>query len=207
VNIARWPAFVAAVLLLAQTQIAAVTEEMTDSDVAQAFTIANGSEANRALFHASYGVSVDDALVEHLDIVTEFRRFVLAAEEQLKAGNWVMARGGFDAKGRTVKDLLSPLKGQLSIRARLRFHPQNSYVALPAFDILLGEPTLLAISALRAPHITRATGEPGTRDVFTGATIETFYNAPTINDRELPVRLLSEGRELARISVDFARLQ
>ena len=132
---------------------------------------------------------------------------MLAAEDQVKAGNWMMARGGFDPRGRTLKDILRSLGGQVSIRARLRFHPQNNYVTLPAFDILLGEPTLLAINATRAPHITPATGEPGTRDVINGATIEMFYNAPTIRDRILPVRLLSEGKELARVSVDFSRVE
>ena len=203
----RWPLLVAAALLGAHTPVAAVTEARTDTDIADAFVMANASEATRALFHASYRVAVDDPLIEHLEIVTEFRRFVLAAEDQLKAGNWMMARGGFDPKGRSVKDLLQPLSGQVSLRARLRFHPHNSYVTLPAFDILLGEPTLLAISAVRTPHTIAATGKPGTRDIFIGATIEIFYNAPTIDDRELPVRLFSEGMELARVRVDFSRLQ
>jgi len=205
-KIARWPSLVAAALFLAQAPIAGVTEVMTERDIAHALSIANGSEATRALFHAPYRVTVDDPVIEHLEIITEFRRFVLAAEDQLKAGNWVMARGGYDLKGRTLKDLLRPLGGQVSIRARLRFHPQNNYVTLPAFDILLGDPTLLAINAIRTPHTTPATGEPGTRDVINGATIEMFYNAPTIDDRVLPVRLFSEGKELARVSVEFSRL-
>ena len=74
-----------------------------------------------------------------------------------------MARGGYDPKGRTLKDVLRPLDGQVSIRARLRFHPHNNYVTLPAFDILLGDPTLLAINAIRTPHITpahRGAGHP-----------------------------------------------
>ncbi len=206
VNMARWPPLVAAALLLGRTPTLAVTEVMTESDITHAFTIANGSESSRALFHESYRVAVDNPLVEQLEVITEFRRFVIAAEDQLKAGNWMMARGGFDQKGRTVKDLLRPLSGQVGIRATLRFHPQNSYVTLPAFDILLGDPTLLAINAVRTPHTTPATREPGTRDIFTGATIEVFYNAPTIDDRELPIRLLLEGEELARISVAFSRL-
>ena len=40
----------------------------------------------------------------------------------------MMGRGGYDPKGRTLKDLLRPLAGQVSIRARLRFHPHNTYV-------------------------------------------------------------------------------
>ena len=173
----------------------------------RAFAVANGSEPARAAFHAAYVVDVADPVIEHLEVITEFRRFVLAAEDQLKAGNWMMARGGFDPKGRTLKDVLRPLSGQVSIRARLRFHPQNNYVALPAFDILLGDPTLLPINAVRTPDLKPATGEPGTRDVINGATIEIFYNAPTVDDRVLPVRILSAGKEQTRVSVDFARIQ
>lgn len=206
-NIARWSPLVVAAFLLVQTPVAALTEVLTERDIAYAFNIANGSEPTRLLFHAPYIIPVDDPTIEHLDVITEFRRFVLAAEDQLKAGNWMMGRGGFDQKGRTLKDVLRPLGGQVSIRARLRFHPHNSYVTLPAFDILLGDPTLLAINTIRTPHITPATGEPGTRDVIDGATIEVFYNAPTIGDRTLPVRMLSEGKELTRVSVDFSRVQ
>lgn len=204
---ARWSSVVAVALLLAQAPLTALIEALTDRDIAYALNIANGSEASRALFHAAYTIAIDDPTVEHLEAITEFRRFVLSAEEQSKEGNWMMARGGFDAKGRTLKDLLRAVGGQVSIRARLRFHPQNNYVTLPAFDILLGEPTLLAINAIRTPHVAPATGEPGARDVITGATIEVFYNAPTIGDRMLPVRLRFEGKELARANVDFARVE
>lgn len=202
-----WASFVSAVVLIAPAPITAVTEILTERDIAHALSIANGSETTRTLFHAPYLVAVDNETVEQLEVITELRRFVLAAEEQLKAGNWMVGRGGYDPKGRTIKDMLRPLAGQVSIRARLRFHPLNNYGALPPFDILLGEPTLLPIDAVRTPHVTPATGEPGTRDVMTGATIEMFYNAPTIGDRVLPVRVISEGKELLRASVDFSRVQ
>jgi len=195
------------VFLLAHTPLAALTEVLTDRDIADALTIANGAGATRALFHAPYNLDIDDPTIEHVDIVTEFRRFVLAAEKELEAGNWMMGRGGYDPKGRTLRDVLRPLDGQVSIRARLRFHPHNNYVTLPAFDILLGDPTLLAINAIRTPHVTPATGEPGTRDLIYGATIEVFYNAPTVGDRVLPVRLVLENKEAARVSVDFSRVQ
>lgn len=199
--------FVAAALLLISAPLTAVTEVLTEREIAQALSIANGSDATRALFHAPYVIAVDHQVIERLEIVTEFRRLELAAEAQLKAGNWMVARGGFDAKGRTLKDLLAPLVGQVSLRATLRFHPQNDYAAMPAFDILLGEPTLLAINAVRTSHTTPATGEKGTRDVIHGATVEVFYNAPTIADRVLPVRMMFEGREIARVTVDFSRIE
>ena len=207
VNMARWPLLVAAAFLFAQAPIAAVTEVMTEQRHRAGAERRQriGRDPRTASMRPTTSRSTTP-VIEHLEIITEFRRFVLAAEDQLKAGNWMMARGGYDPKGRTLRDLLRPLGGQVSIRARLRFHPQNNYVTLPAFDILLGDPTLLAINALRTPHITPATGEPGTRDVINGATIEVFYNAPTIDDRLLPVRLISEGKEIARVSVDFSRV-
>jgi hypothetical protein len=55
--------------------------------------------------------------------------------------------------------------------------------------------------------VTPASGQRGSRDVINGATIEMFYNAPTIGDRILPVRIISEGSELARITVDFSSLR
>jgi hypothetical protein len=207
VNITRWALLGAAAFLLAGAPVVALTEILTDRDYAYAMSIANGSEGTRTLFHTPYVLAVNDPTIERLEVITEFRRFVLAAEDQLKAGNWMMARGGYDSKGRTVRDLLRPLEGQVSLRARLRFHPHNAYVTLPPFDILVGEPTLLAINTIRTPHITPASGERGTRDVIDGATIEVFYNAPTIKNRMLPIRMFFEGKELTRVGVDFARIQ
>jgi hypothetical protein len=207
VKIVRWPPIVAAVLVVAQAPLAGITEVLTERDISYALAIANGSDATRSAFHAPYLIAVIDPVIEQLEVITEFRRLVIAAEDELKSGNWMMARGGFDAKGRTLTDVLRPLNGQVSIRARLRFHPQNSYGTLPAFDVLVGEPTLLAKNATRTPHITPATGEPGTRDVIDGATVETFYDALTIDDRVLPVRMILEGKELVRVSVDFGRFQ
>ena len=71
-------------------------------------------------------------------------------------------------------------------------------------DRSLGAPPF---NALRTPHITPATGERGTRDLINGATIEIFYNTPTVDNRVLPVRMLSEGTEQTRVSVDFSRIQ
>src|SRR5688500_1620968 len=196
-----------ALMVLGYAHVAGINEVLSDRDISYALSIATGSDTTRVAFHAPYILAVSVPTIEHLEVITEFRRFVLAAEEQLKSGNWMMARGGFDPKGRTIKDLLRPVSGQVSIRARLRFHPQNSYKTLPLFDVLVGEPTLLAINATRTPHVTTLSIDGGTIDVIHGATIETFYNAPTINDRMLPVRMVFEGKEIARVSVDFARVQ
>ena len=197
----------AAVLLAAQPQVAGLTEALTDRDIADALNLGGTSEDTRARFHAPYIVAIEDATVERVEVITEFRRFVLAAEEHRQQGNWMLARGGFDQKGRTLKDLLRPFSGQVSVRVRLRFHPHNSYVTLPAFDIMLGEPTLVARQALRTPHVVPASGDGKSRDFISGATVETTFDALAIQDRALPVRIVTEGKELVRAMVDFSTLR
>jgi hypothetical protein len=194
-----------AALLVFERPMHGHIEQPTDRDFANALNMASGSETLRARFHAPYIVPVKDAVIEQLEVITEYRRLVLAAEEQLKAGNWMLGRGGFDQKGRTLKDLLKPFAGQVSIRARLRFHPHNSYVTLPPFDVLLGEPTLVAQQSIRTPQVIPASGDGNPRDFIAGATIEITFDALEIADRALPVRIVSEGKELARAVVDFAR--
>ena len=196
----------AAFAALAWTPAAALIEEIHDRDIARALNLANSSEAQRALFHRPYLIAIAEPLIEELDVITEFRRFVLAAEEELKNGNWMLARGGYDPKGRSLKDLLRPRAGQVALRVRLRFHPLNVYVTLPSIDILLGEPTLLSLTTTRTPHVQPA-AEAGARDVIVGATIETAFNAPSLANRALPVRVVVDRNEVARVVVDFARLE
>ncbi|HTG90848.1 MAG TPA: hypothetical protein VL914_11640 [Vicinamibacterales bacterium] len=194
-------------VLAVQPGMSALTEQLTDRDISSALALATGPEAARTLFHAAYILPVKDATIEQFEVITEYRRFVLAAEDELKAGNWMMARGGYDPKGRSLKDLLKPSAGQVSIRARLRFHPQNSYVMLPIFDILVGDPSLLAVNAIRTPHVAPSSIDRNAGDYIYGATIETAFNALSIADRVLTVRIVSDGKEYGRAVVDFARLE
>jgi hypothetical protein len=185
----------------------AITESLTDADISRALSLANGPAATRTAFHKPYIITLDGPTVEQIEVITEFRRFVMAAEEQLEAGNWTMGRGSTDQKGRTLKDVLRKSSGQLFVRARLRFHPLNSFVDLPPFDILLGEPTLLPIATTRVPNVTPASTDRKTRPIFHGATIETAFNAPSVNNRTLPIRIISAGDEVGRAVVDFSRLE
>jgi hypothetical protein len=66
-------------------------------------------------------------------------------------------------------------------------------------------PLIVAAALLFTPA--RIDGITEARDLINGATIEIFYNTPTVDNRVLPVRMLSEGREQTRVSVDFSRIQ
>jgi hypothetical protein len=200
----RWALAVTIVTLAAHASLAALDTDISDADIRRAIEVAIGSDTVREQFHARYRIAVQDATVEALEVITEFRRFVLASEEQLASGNWMVARGGYDANGRTLKQMLEGSKGRVSIKARLRFHPHHSYASLPGAEILLGDPSYLAIDHVTTPLI--GWSEVGVSAGLTGSVLEVSFNAPSIEDRVLPVGIVFDGKEILRTTVDFSRL-
>jgi len=194
-------------LVLARPPVLTLTEALTDADISRALAIASGGEAARVRFHAPYIIELSGPSVEQIEVVTEFRRFVLAAEEQVALGNWMAARGGYDQKGRTLKDILRPTTGQVLVKARIRFHPLNSYVDVPPLDIRVGEPSLLPLSVVRSANYALPAKEVGRPSPVTGAVIEAAFNAPSVGDRAWPVRVFSENEDLGGLNVDFSRLE
>ena len=201
----RWAAGAVALITIAQSQPLAVNADVTDADIQRAVTIAMGRKDVRVRFHAPYVLPIADPTVERIEVITEFRRFVMASEEQAALGNWMVARGGYDARGRTLKQLVEPWRGQVAIKVVVRFHPQHRYSTVPAIDILPGEPTVLALDVVRTPVMALAAdGQP---TVMTGAVIETLFGSKSFGERTLPVRVIFEGKEIARVTADFAKLE
>ena len=201
----RWALTGVALVMLTQSRGHALNAAVTDADIHRATVIATGTKEVRARFHAPYILPVSDPIVDRIDVITEFRRFVLASEEQAALGNWMVARGGHDAKRRTLKDILEPWRGQVAIRLAVRFHPQHRYSSLPPIDVLVGEPSFLALDVVRTPQMALTNDEKVT--FMTGAVIETTFNAQSLQDRALPVRVVFDGKEIVRVAADFARLE
>jgi hypothetical protein len=184
------------------TTARAVGPPLTDRDVERALKLAQASADARAAFHALYIVNVNDATLERLEVVTEFRRYVATTEEQLRLGRWLFAQSIKDAR-----EMLRPWAGRLTLVARLRFHPQNTLSSLPAYDLTIGNPDLLPLDVVRTP-ITALSGNA--REVFApimAATIEAVFEAPPIAQTTRPIRLSLAGREVARLTVDFSKLE
>jgi len=205
----RWVLSGVALVMLTQSRGHAINAAVTDADIHRATVIATGTKEVRARFHAPYILPVSDPIVDRIDVITEFRRFVLASEEQAALGNWMVARGGHDAKRRTLKDILEPWRGQVAIRLSVRFHPQHRYSSLPPIDVLVGEPSFLALDVVRTPQMAplMSLKNDEKTSVMTGAVIETTFNAQSLEDRALPVRVVFDGKEIVRVTADFARLE
>lgn len=184
------------------TRVVAIDTDVDADDFKRAVEIATGRKAANAAFHTPYVVDVSHPVLERVEVVTEFRRFVMASEAEAAVGRWGVARGGYDIKGRTLKDLLRKWQGQTSIRLRARFHPLHAYPFLPIFQVLVGDPSYLAIDVQREAIMSSATPPR-----MTGATVEAWFNAQSFENRHLPVRIVMDGQELTRFSVDFAALE
>ena len=197
-------ALIGAGVLLAQSLVATLDVTIDEADIRRASAIATSSEQARSRFHELYAIPADQPALERLEVITEFRRFVMETERQNALGNWMMARGGYDSKGRTLKDILLPLRGQVVIRALVRLHPLNTYSTAPAFDIALGDPPLLPLSVTRTP-VNTATPKEGS--FVSAAIIEATFNAPSIGNAILPVQVTLDREVIGRARVDFSRVE
>jgi hypothetical protein len=196
---------VAAVLLavVLHGDVAAIAVALRDRDIERALKLAQTFDDARARFHAPYVLTVNDPTLERVEVVTEYRRYVLTTEEQLRQGRWLFAQSIKDAQ-----EMLRPWRGRMAILARLRFHPQNTLSALPLYDVTLAGPDLRAVDVVRTPITALRSGRPG--DLFAplmGATIEAVFDAASVAQTVRPVRLSLDGQEVARITIDFAKLE
>ena len=175
---------------------------MTQAEIERALSIGRALDGERARFHKPYVVAMSDPTVEQIDVVTEFRRVVLFAEEQIRRGDHTFG-------ARQAERAVAPWHGRVTIVARLRFHPMNTFIASPPYAIIVGQTPIAAIDTRRtALYATSGTAQkPGTPAPLSGAIVEADFDAVEVGQETRPVRIVLEGKDVARTVVDFARLQ
>jgi hypothetical protein len=89
----------AAIAILLQGGAGAVTTVLGDKDIERALKLAQAVEQKRAQFHAPYLVRVDDPTVEQVEVVTEFRRYVLISAGPAAPGQLALCPGGAQRQG------------------------------------------------------------------------------------------------------------
>src|SRR5207248_7424944 len=100
-------------------------------------------------------------------------------------------------------------RGTLTMVAQLRFHPLNTYISVPPFQIAIG-PT--SAGAALAPLETGATPlysspvQGAGRASLMGATLRNESRAADIGQASRSVGVVLEGKELARVVIDFGAL-
>jgi hypothetical protein len=119
------------VLLLAATSSAAFELTLDRRAIEQAIGIGKSHiERDRVQLHAAYRLAVSRAPIDYIDVVTPFRRVVLAAEVSAQTGDRSFGQ-------RQALELLAVAPGQVDFWIELTFHPLNVYVGVPEYEVVL----------------------------------------------------------------------
>jgi hypothetical protein len=179
----------------------AVIWPMTQAELERALSIGRAFDSERARFHQAYAVPVTDPTIEHLEVVTEFRRAVLWAEEQIRRGDHMFGV-------RQAESALSRWHGKVTIEARLRFHPMNTFVMVPDYDVMVGEPPLTHDVRRTPLYAGAAANQPGNvHQPLAGAVIEADYEAEAVGQARRPVAVVLNGRVIVKTVVDFSQME
>src|SRR5438045_2823688 len=106
---------------------------LTRNDIERAQKIARSPESERARFHSRYVFPTKDSTITAIEVITEFRRIVLITEDHLRRGDWL-----FSQSVSAAEDATRDTRGTLTMVAQLRFHPLNTYISVPPFQIAIG---------------------------------------------------------------------
>ena len=211
---------VAALVVLSAATVRAIQVTLDNSAVQEAIAIGQSRlTGERDRFHAPYRITVASAPVDYIDVITPFRRVVLAAQAQAEVGNRIF--GQHDAL-----EALAAAPDELELDVELTFHPLNTYLGVPDYRIALTPPGAAVprlepetidriprygprVSGLPLPHshaggltINKRTGP------MLGGTLVAQYDLRAIDPTATYDVVMTEGgKELARARIDLRALR
>lgn len=194
-------ALVLAVLLASAVPLLAIKLDLSPQDIEAALAIARSSEPERARFHAAYIQRLDTPFVEQAEIISQFRRVVLIAEERQRRGDRLFAYSATQA-GAAVQVWTQ----RVALLVRLRFHPQNTYVDVPDIRVTVDRDPQALVGVIKEPILALPPGRSGEFVPILGATAEAVFDAAMLGQttREFVVDL--DGREVARVVFDLSAI-
>ena len=191
-----------AVLPIASTAaVGALDLDVTLQDIERGLAIARATDGERAKFHAPYIKTINTPFIESVEVVSEYRRVVLLAEERIRKGERM-----FSYSTTLAQQALGPWKTRVSIVARLRFHPQNNYVTVPDVDIALPQRAAARIGVLKDPILALPTAQPGDRLPVLGAIAEGVFDSNSLRDGTYEFVISVDKKEVGRVTFDLAVL-
>jgi hypothetical protein len=180
--------------------VGAIELEVGDEAIRSALKIARGSSQSLGAFHRTYVRAISKSDLQEVEILTELRRAVSAAERRQ------VGEADVDAV-RRIMNAIAPFRQRVSIVARFRFSPQTALVSLPAYEVAI--PAVPGSSEIRALDLRRTPTYQGAgRSTFlAGADVEAVFDAADIGQRQRRIVVRLDGEELGALSVDFASIQ
>jgi hypothetical protein len=185
----------------------ALVLSMSGSEIERAQQVARGRDSERQQFHQRYVFDLKNDTVTQIEVITEFRRLVLISEEHVFRGDWLFTRSV-----RSGEQALAPTRGLTTIRATVRFNPLNTFIAPPAYLLAMstgapgGVPSVLETTVtpqFSVPYKAR-TGKMVSSMV--GATLEANVHSTQLGQLTHMLTVILDGREIARATVEFGKL-
>jgi hypothetical protein len=119
------------VAFAATVSLSGVETRLDTTAIGQAVSLGQTSFASDLVrFHQAYRVAVAVPPFDYVEIVTPFRRIVLAAQSRARAGDRRFGQ-------REAQQITADTAGQIEIFGELTFHPLNTYVLVPAYAVRL----------------------------------------------------------------------
>lgn len=183
-------------------------------------------DAMRARFNLPYQVPVNHPPIDYIEVVTPFRRVALAAETRARHGQRVF--GQADALA-----VLGSTPDRVDLIVELTFHPQNTYIGVPAYSVSLApvEPRPADAAAGRAafveplelariprsgprvlgmplpyPYVTGPQPITGSEPVV-GGTLIAHFDGRRLVAKTYDAVIAEGGKELARAPIALGRLR
>jgi hypothetical protein len=192
--------------VLGQAGANAIDVQLTVKDIERATELARWphTDAERAQFHKRYTIAVNGPLVEYfavekIEVITPFRRMELIAEEHARL-NDLFARGGV----RDAEEALRPWRDRVSIVAHLRFDLTKLIPGVPEVEITLEGSNPAFPITTNSSRIEIGIGDDRTQLI--GGLVEGVFDVREFGQRKQPVVVRWNGKEIARLGVDFAGL-
>jgi hypothetical protein len=176
-------------------------------------------ESVRTRFHGAYRIRVDVAPIDEIEIVTPFRRVVLAAETRARTGDRTFGQ-------REALAVLGLSPRQVDLLIELTFHPLNTFIGVPAYDVRLlaagaaSKPTVLPLGVERFPRFgprlesgsrsyPYVLGGPGVAggQPLTGGTLLVRLEDDALANGRYDVLVVESGKDVGRARVDFGALR
>ena len=185
----------------------ALVLSMSGAEIERAQQVARARDSERQQFHHRYVFDLHDDTVTQIEVVTEFRRLVLITEEHIFRGDWLFSRGVTAAE-----KALASFRGTVTIRAVVRFSPLNTFITPPAYLLAINAGEAGAPPAAIETQVTPEYSTPfkarGGKMVssLTGATLEADLPAAELRQTSRVVAVTLDGKELARTTVEFGKL-
>ena len=172
----------------------------------------------RVRFHQAYRIPVGRAPVDYIEVITPFRRIEVEAETRARSGNRSLSQ-------REALDLLAAAPDQVEFFVELTFHPQNTYIGVPQYDVRLapagrgGAPLIEPRNIERFPRYgarvegvplpyPAAPAVPAHSEPVLGGTVAARFDARLLDRDGMYDVIVSEaGKELVRARSDLRALR